>query len=153
MGTSTSDTKLHHDCCDNFVMMLSGTKRWFITPPTDWQTLQPIKCEGSHQSLCWASVKYPNHPANAAENKTLSNLNSIVLDLHAGEMLYLPAGWFHHVTNLGPTVMLNIWTLGCENVGYQLYRDPNRNDRSDFVDCPRVKESSQNFFAKMDGLT
>jgi hypothetical protein len=29
-GTSTSDTKLHHDCCDNFVMEVVGTKVTYI---------------------------------------------------------------------------------------------------------------------------
>ena len=36
----------------------------------------------------------------------------IVFDLHAGEMLYLPNGWFHHVENLGITMMANFWTRG-----------------------------------------
>ena len=94
MGTSTADTRLHHDCCDNFVVMAVGTKRWFIAPPSDSQILKPIRCDGVHQSLCWASVKYPNKydSLKQADKDKLDNLHSITLDLKAGEMLYLPAG-------------------------------------------------------------
>lgn len=46
MGTSTADTKLHSDCCDNFVMMIAGKKRWIIAPPTDARHLRPIRCDG-----------------------------------------------------------------------------------------------------------
>lgn len=136
MGTSTSDTKLHHDCCDNFVMMIAGTKRWTIAPPTEYGVLEPVKCDGSHQSLCWASVKYPNDPKpSAADAAKLARMQSLVLDLKAGEMLYLPAGWWHHIENLGPTVMVNFWTTRCDNVAIQLERDPERQDRPDFKNC------------------
>jgi hypothetical protein len=47
LGTSTSDTKLHSDCCDNFVMMISGVKRWYLAAPTEARNLKPIKCEVS----------------------------------------------------------------------------------------------------------
>jgi len=93
-GTSSSDTKFHHDCCDNFVMMVAGTKRWFIAPPTDWRSLMPIKCEGGHQSLCWASVPYPLRDMSPRDKAVVDKLNHITIDIKAGEMLYLPAGWW-----------------------------------------------------------
>ena len=150
-GTSTSDTKLHHDCCDNFVMMIVGTKRWFIAPPTDWRTLRPVRCEGDNQSLCWASVPYPN-AKDLPEDKqrVLDALNSVTIDLKAGEMLYLPAGWWHHITNLGPTVMMNHWTYGCENVALQLDLEPTRRDRPDFKSCERNAREEQSWRMKMD---
>lgn len=149
MGTSSSDTRLHSDCCDNFVQMISGTKRWFIAPPSDSRNLYPIVCEGKHQSLCWASVKYPSGPRSremtVAEKAKLGKSNGIVIDLHAGEMLYLPAGWWHHIENLGPTIMVNFWTYGCENVGLALDQDPVRSDRPDFKRCPSVAQADASF--------
>jgi hypothetical protein len=150
-GTSTSDTKFHHDCCDNFVMMIVGVKRWFIAPPTDWRTLRPVRCEGDNQSLCWANVPYPNQKDLPEDKqKIVDVLNSIVVDLRAGDMLYLPAGWWHHITNLGPTVMMNHWTYGCENVALQLDIDPNRKDRSDFKGCDKNAKEEQFWRTKMD---
>ncbi|KAH9261770.1 hypothetical protein BASA81_000426 [Batrachochytrium salamandrivorans] len=149
-GTSTSDTKFHHDCCDNFVMMIVGTKRWFIAPPVDWRKLKPVKCEGDNQSLCWASVPYPNAPANSNEQRVLDSLNSITIDIKAGEMLYLPAGWWHHITNLGPTIMMNHWTFGCENVAMQLELEPTRKDRPDFKTCERNAKEERAWRQRMD---
>jgi hypothetical protein len=149
-GTSSSDTKFHHDCCDNFVMMVAGTKRWFLAPPTDWRSLMPIKCEGDHQSLCWASVPYPLRDLNPREKLIIDQLNSITIDLKAGEMLYLPAGWWHFIQNLGPTVMLNHWTYGCENCGMALELDPARPDRPDFSRCESSALVESQWRAKMD---
>lgn len=150
-GTSTSDTKFHHDCCDNFVMMVAGTKRWFLAPVTDWRTLRPIRCEGDHQSLCWASLPYPNaKDLDERQTKILRQLNSVIIDLAPGEMLYLPAGWWHHIQNLGPTVMLNHWTFGCENVGAALEVDPSRHDRADFKSCPAAATAERVWREKMD---
>ena len=151
-GTSTSDTKFHHDCCDNFVMMIAGVKRWYLAPVTDWRHLKPIKCEGDHQSLCWASVPYPLADDLDAKSKaTLAKLNSIIIDLQPSEMLYLPAGWWHFIRNLGPNVMLNHWTYGCENVGLALELDPTRKDRKDFANCPAAATAERAWRARMDG--
>jgi len=148
-GTSTSDTKLHHDCCDNWVSMIHGTKRWLIAPPTDARKLAPIICSGKHQSLCWASLKYPNQKnMSSRDMKILESLESITIDIKQGEMLYLPAGWFHHIENLGPTVMMNFWTRGCENVGLALDKDPLRPDRPDFDLCPRVARDTNDFISQ-----
>mmetsp|Transcript_5840 Transcript_5840/g.9069 ORF Transcript_5840/g.9069 Transcript_5840/m.9069 type:complete len:477 (-) Transcript_5840:60-1490(-) len=152
MGTSTADTRLHSDCCDNFVMMLAGTKKWFIAPPSDSHHLKPVVCTGKHQSLCWASLKYPNKsPAEMTprDAEMKNKLNAVEIELKAGEMLYLPAGWWHHIENLGPTVMVNFWTLGCENVHVALDNDPNRSDRSDFNNCPAVAQNTNEFISKM----
>ena len=33
----------------------------------------------------------------------------IVIDVHAGETLYLPAGWWHYVKQQGTTIAVNWW--------------------------------------------
>eukprot|EP00924_Labyrinthula_sp_SR-Ha-C_P008803 augustus_masked-scaffold_2-processed-gene-3.46-mRNA-1 protein AED:0.06 eAED:0.06 QI:0/-1/0/1/-1/1/1/0/441 len=144
-GTSTADTKLHSDCCDNFVQMIAGVKRWYIMPPTDSRYISPVKCDGAHQSLCWADVPYPNKELSLEEKKKLAAGNGMVIDLKAGEMLYLPAGWWHHIENLGPTIMVNFWTYGCENSGLALDLDPLRSDRVDFKRCPAVAQDAEVF--------
>lgn len=113
MGTSSADTKFHHDCCDNFVVMLAGTKRFTLAPPSDWRRLAP-RCVGKYQGLCWASVPHPHREdtLSSKQRKVMESVHKIVVDVKAGEVLYMPAGWFHHIQNLGPTVMVNWWTKG-----------------------------------------
>ena len=52
-----------------------------------------------------------------AGGRVLRRVQAVNLTLSAGELLYLPAGWFHCVANLEPTVMVNVWTRGQERVG------------------------------------
>ena len=132
-------------------MMISGVKRWFIAPVTDWRELRPIRCEADHQSLCWASVPYPlADDLDDRAKATLARLNSIVIDLKPGDSLYLPAGWFHFIKNLGPTVMLNHWTYGCENSGLALDLDPLRKDRPDFHGCTAAANAERVWREKSD---
>ena len=117
MGTSTSDTRFHHDCCDNFVLQIAGTKRFTLAPPTDWRTLSPI-CVGNNKSLCWAKVASPNAEKMSPKNRQImSKVHKMVVDVKPGELLYMPAGLFHHVANLGPTVMVNMWTKQSQQCG------------------------------------
>lgn len=152
MGTTTADTRLHSDCCDNFVSMIAGTKRWFIAPPSEARLLKPL-CTGKHQSLCWANaLKYPTRDAshNTREKEIKSKLQYYVLDLKPGEMLYLPAGWWHQIENLTPNVMFNQWTRGCSNSGLALNTDPFRKDRPDFHFCPKVFKQTSDWLTMGD---
>jgi hypothetical protein len=146
MGTSTADTKLHSDCCDNFVYQIAGVKRWFIAPPPQTRNLKPVLCTGKHQSLCWAGLQYPNSKTLSPKDQArLDSMQYHYIDVHPGEMLYVPAGWWHHVENLGPTVMVNFWTRGCSNSEVALMIDPQRTDRPDFATCPRVAQKTYDF--------
>ena len=51
------------------------------------------------------------HHANVAQ------VNKFIVEIPAGSLLYMPAGWFHHVKNMGPTVMVNFWTRSTQQVG------------------------------------
>jgi len=39
---------------------------------------------------------------------------SILCEVNAGEMLYVPNGWWHEVTSYGVHVALNIWTVSAD---------------------------------------
>jgi hypothetical protein len=94
LGTSTADTPFHHDCCDNFVVMIAGIKRMTLAPPTDWRTLSPV-CSGPNKSLCWAKVSDPNKADLPRKSQEIVDaMHKIVVDLQPGEILYMPAGWF-----------------------------------------------------------
>lgn len=107
-GATSSSTATHSDCCDNFAMMITGTKRWTIAPPSESRIIKP-KCQGS---LCWAKrIPHADEHASTPQMKKLRDQTQLIdFDLKAGELLYLPCGWFHHVENKGPTVMVNFWT-------------------------------------------
>eukprot|EP00512_Aurantiochytrium_limacinum_P004998 CAMPEP_0171497200 /NCGR_PEP_ID=MMETSP0958-20121227/7133_1 /TAXON_ID=87120 /ORGANISM="Aurantiochytrium limacinum, Strain ATCCMYA-1381" /LENGTH=472 /DNA_ID=CAMNT_0012031403 /DNA_START=236 /DNA_END=1654 /DNA_ORIENTATION=+ len=106
MGNGVSGTASHSDCCDNIVVMIAGTKRFTIAPPSDFQLLKP-RCVGKNKGLCYGDPADPNAPGVSS-----SHYNKMVVDIKPGELLYLPAGWFHHVQNMGSSVMVNYWVYG-----------------------------------------
>ncbi|GBG25795.1 JmjC domain-containing protein 1 [Hondaea fermentalgiana] len=106
MGNGVSGTASHSDCCDNIVAMIAGTKRFTIAPPSDFQLLKP-RCVGRNKGLCYGDPADPNAPGVSS-----SHYNKMIVDIKPGELLYLPAGWFHHVQNMGSSVMVNYWVHG-----------------------------------------
>lgn len=116
MGTSTSGTAFHHDCCDNFVMMIHGTKRFSLASTTDWHALKP-RCVGKMKSLCYSNLAEPTEDS-------YSHFTKVSVDVPAGYILYMPAGWFHHITNLGPTLMVNQWTKSKQTIGIMSCNKP-----------------------------
>lgn len=124
-SSASSDTPLHHDGADNFLTMLTGTKLVSLLPPSDWRVLNP-RCgkegsknkPGAGEGLCFATLI--TDPTNTRETSSelRHELNVLTFELKQGEILYLPAGWFHAVKNLGPTVMVNNWAVfGRDMVG------------------------------------
>ena len=120
LGTSTYETPLHLDKADNFIVMLAGEKALRLAPPTAWRDLEP-RCGGEQ---CWAfgsASASANASAglDAESSGALRRVPFCNVTLRAGEILYLPAGWFHQVANRGPTVMLNLWTKGAHRMAVE----------------------------------
>lgn len=52
----------------------------------------------------WSSIRDPGVPGCFPEE-----ISPIRITLSAGETLYLPVGWWHHVGQSGLTIALNWW--------------------------------------------
>lgn len=116
-GVTSYYTPTHADPADNLVLQISGQKRVWLSPPTSYGALQPT-CVAEQ---CWANATFGAFARSAGAStpvaEVLRRVQAVNLTLSAGELLYLPAGWFHCVANLEPTVMVNVWTRGQERVG------------------------------------
>lgn len=107
-ASTAEATPLHSDCCDNWAMMVSGTKKWYLAPPNEARILKP-NCKGG---LCWVK-QLPHadeHAATKQQQRLRDNTQFLQVDVPAGHVLYLPAGWFHHVEQEMPTCMINFWS-------------------------------------------
>ena len=66
--------------------------------------------EGKGEGEGEGEEKEPNHFSSLAPHAIPEHLPRMVVELEAGEMLYLPCGWFHEVTSSGGVhVALNYW--------------------------------------------
>ncbi|XP_051188363.1 lysine-specific demethylase JMJ32 [Lolium perenne] len=140
IGNSCSVTSFHKDHYDNIYVVLSGEKHFLLLPPTEHHRLYirdyPAACyvagqeteevprlklemEEPERIVPWSSVDpYPASPEEMAAQASSFPLyfkgpRPIHCTVRAGEMLYLPSMWFHHVSQSpgpnGLTIAVNYW--------------------------------------------
>lgn len=69
-----------------------------------------LKISPSGQTVRWSSISDPDVDPP-------SGTHSIQIEVEAGDTLYLPAGWWHHVRQSGPTVIALNWWYDMEMSG------------------------------------
>ncbi|CUA70088.1 hypothetical protein RSOLAG22IIIB_00434 [Rhizoctonia solani] len=110
IGGSRSVTSVHSDPYENIYSVIRGSKHFTLLPPTEGYTLReqrvphakytrpapssPLEIEAIPDSTVrWAEV-----------DPTLSSISDTApmkVTVKAGDALYLPAGWWHHVAQSG----------------------------------------------------
>ena len=86
-----------------------GEKRWTIFSPQDYKYLYYTQTKGS---LEWSSVLSSLDPPDLTKYPLYSQATPITFTMKPGEVLYLPRGWTHHVENVTPALMINVWRYG-----------------------------------------
>jgi diketogulonate reductase-like aldo/keto reductase len=127
---ASDDTQLwtHFDVMDNMLAQVTGRKRVVLWPPTEDENLY---VEGSSSRVAyidrWNDAEFPLY-RRSVHARTEAELGP-------GDVLFIPALWFHNVTSIGFSVALNVfWRShhGCNGTGLydpkDLYgnRDPPR---------------------------
>lgn len=133
MGTNESVSSLHKDPYENIYAVLQGEKHFTLIPPICYPSLY----EGDYQRVAWEyDIKEKQFFVKDLKEKTLMKWLSVNPDLEGdkyrfkaitkeelfkefhvvvgkGEVLYLPAGWFHQVSqDAGKgkyTMAVNFW--------------------------------------------
>lgn len=97
---------LHYDSVDGTLIQLHGAKRLVLFPPSQTYNLYPfpvyIHLRYGLKLRCWFSQVYPENPdfqSFPKFQKALQYKREVILT--QGEVLYIPAGWWHDVTALG----------------------------------------------------
>ena len=114
-------TPLHHDFNDNLYVVVEGRKRFTLFPPEQAPNLYP---RGQLLGV------EPNGIIRYASNNGMPHLSQVDIgapdrsrfplfeqaeakrsdvDIEAGEMLFLPAGWFHQVSSSGRHVAVSFF--------------------------------------------
>jgi hypothetical protein len=94
---------LHFDQRENVFVQVHGTKRFILEPPTSTARLYMRDGDAAH--ISWVDPvkldpgRFPDYDPGQ---------QSIAL-LGAGDALYIPPGWFHHVTAPGLAISANCW--------------------------------------------
>ena len=98
LGGAGTRTPLHHDHANLLACQLYGRKRWRLIAPTERALL--------------AKVERPFSTLDASELGDVVVKDVIV---HAGEALFVPAGWWHQVESLVPSTTISITAFARDN--------------------------------------
>lgn len=109
IGSEGTSTQGHFDSKDNFAYQIIGQKRWTIYPPADFDYLYIVPNKGV---LEWSQALNGQTQPDPEQFPLYAKTHPLSFTLSEGEVLYLPRGWTHTVTNLTPSLMINVWRKG-----------------------------------------
>lgn len=129
IGNHRSVTSFHRDHYENIYVVLHGSKKFTLLPPcdryrldmrevpvaryTESLLLQPVEPK---QTITWAATGSEwsirrNQSAKLLQDSALPA--PLVVEVHAGEALYLPSMWYHMVEqnddDSGRVIAVNYW--------------------------------------------
>jgi hypothetical protein len=103
VGTANTVSELHHDLTPNMFAQVLGEKRFILFSPDHVHSMYPKSGEDFH-----ISGVDPVRPDLQAYPR-FAEATPFVVTLKAGEILFLPSFWWHHVTSLSMSISVNQW--------------------------------------------
>ena len=107
-GHGGGATPIHYDMSDNFMCMLQGRKQILLFPPSDAFQLYPYRMDHPMDAFAQVDVESPD----VNRFPSCSRLRGLETTLHPGEVLWLPANYWHFVKQLDEgqeNISLNYW--------------------------------------------
>jgi Cupin-like domain len=109
MGNKTR-IAAHFDNPHNIACVAAGRRRFTLFPPDQLANLYigPLDFTPAGQAISLVDFHQPDHVRYPRFKEALKMAQ--VADLEAGDALYIPSLWWHHVESLGPfNVLINYW--------------------------------------------
>lgn len=127
LGPAGTLSPLHFDKLDNFFFQVYGRKKWILVPPDQSDHVYwPCAAFGKNL-LHWSPVDV-EHP-DFEKFPRLANARPMELVVEAGDVLFVPVGWWHAVRSIDISISLNFWwtrplrtALALRNYFYQYAR-------------------------------
>jgi len=104
-GGANNVTPLHHDQPNNFYAQLYGRKRFTIFDPMETDFLYPYPVETEVGHISYVDVEKPD----LIKYPKFRRARSYEFTIETGELLYLPAFWWHHVRSLETAISVSFW--------------------------------------------
>lgn len=112
LGPSGATTQAHYDVQDNFYAQLYGRKRFIIFPPEQHRQMHLNGFLHSAAQQSQVDLEEPEYE----KTPLFKDASALDVTLLPGDVLFLPALWFHHVIALDLSFSVSIWSRNQEVV-------------------------------------
>jgi hypothetical protein len=105
-GPAGTVTPLHHDVSNILLVQVRGTKRVTLVPALESHLV--YNDVGVYSQV---NAEFPD----AQRHSRFSAATRLTVDLHEGEALFIPVGWWHHVRSLEMCISLSFTNFAFQN--------------------------------------
>lgn len=127
MGPRSTASPIHLDAMDNLFVQIHGHKEWLLWPPSRGGDLYFPCADHPDEFLNWSPVD-PERP-DPARFPRFADSEPLRVTVGPGDVLYIPAGWWHVVRYHEPAISLTcFWygpwtsTVGCRHFHLERWR-------------------------------
>lgn len=106
LGARDAHTGLHRDGYHNVILQLDGTKRFTLLSPRDDECVYPAGPTGMFGN--YAGIGSVMN-VDLAKFPRFRDASPVECELEPGDILFLPFAWWHEVSTVTPSLMLNYW--------------------------------------------
>ncbi|KZC06525.1 PREDICTED: HSPB1-associated protein 1 [Dufourea novaeangliae] len=109
IGSKGAHTNCHQDSYGcNLVAQIHGRKQWLLFPPSSSNCLQPTRVP-YEESTVYSKYNFFCPTKEDEINILKIQDNARLITLEAGDVLFVPHGWWHYVESLEFSVSVNVW--------------------------------------------
>jgi ribosomal protein L16 Arg81 hydroxylase len=105
VGSEGNVTQMHFDRDENFLAEVRGRKHLRLFDPSQTEFLYPYPKDSVMYYLSFVDCDNPDFDTYPE----FRNARPWEGELHPGELLYLPARWWHQVRSLDDAISVNFW--------------------------------------------
>ncbi|MBL4648066.1 MAG: cupin-like domain-containing protein [Gammaproteobacteria bacterium] len=105
MGSAGNVTPMHYDPMNNFLLQIKGKKRLILIKPNYFSAMYPHPWRSPIRIMSQVEFDEPDFD----KFPKLANIEYSSVELHEGEMLFLPSAWWHQVYTLELAISVNMW--------------------------------------------
>ena len=169
VGGAGVRTSAHVDPHNNVFVQLHGTKRFVLSPPSDYQYFDMFPTTHPHSRQAQTQHYLHEDPlpkgfrlaeVDPSTGKTVDTVRAVTVDLGPGELLWIPAFWVHAVEAVTPTISVSVVAPAAETTLFENIQEgglvwtmPFLDGKTDGWDVPRMATALRVFIpALLDGL-
>lgn len=105
IGVAGNVSPAHFDRADNILAQVVGEKVVTLFSPEDDEFLYPFPASSKVPHMSLVDIEAPD-PVKFPQ---YCRAKPIRLNLRAGDMLYIPKGWWHHIRTTVDSISVNFW--------------------------------------------